>query len=330
MTKKSNNTLIQKIVANIPNHIKPVDYMIEQLKISRESAYRRLRGQIPFTFCELSQLSTELGFSVDEVIMNNNKEGRAFFNVHVKRALSPDEGFFSMLLDYQKYLDPVLVKNTNSRELFASINRLGLHLLIEFDSLFKLFYYKWLRLTNCSSVNIPFSEVNVPDEALDIRDQIRSAMSNLDSINYIIDKNIFRPLIQEIQYHRSRKLISKEEIKVLKKDMLRLLANMEDIMSKGIDESNKIKYTYYLSLMGVEANTSCVVCGKNTSTLYWLFSLNATIIKNHEIAYLYKLWFNSIKKQSVLITQSNEIQQIEFINAQRDSIEKIDENLVFY
>jgi hypothetical protein len=327
MTKKNSNTLTQKIVDNIPHYIKPVDYLIDRLKISRESAYRRLRGQFPFTFNELSLLSIELNFSVDEII-RSSEEGHVFFNIHAKPTLSPEESFLSMMQDCYQYLNPM--ETVNSKDLFISINRLGLHLLIEFDSLFKFFYYKWLRLINCSSGDCPFSKVIVPAEVLAIRNKIRVAMSGLDSINYILDKNIFLPLVQEIQYHHSRKLISEGEITKLKEDLIKLLEDMEKAMSKGMNESNSIKHIYYLSLIDIEANASCIVNDKNISTLYWLYSLNASIIKNEDIAYLHKMWFESLKKHSVLITQSNEIQRIEFVNKQKECIEKINKNLVYY
>lgn len=45
--------LISRILISIPDNINPVLYLMDLLDLSRESAYRRIRGEIPFTFWEI-------------------------------------------------------------------------------------------------------------------------------------------------------------------------------------------------------------------------------------------------------------------------------------
>ena len=65
MKKNLNSVLIAIVLDKIPTTIKPVSYLMELLNLSRESAYRRLRGEISFSFEETAKLSTALDFSVD-------------------------------------------------------------------------------------------------------------------------------------------------------------------------------------------------------------------------------------------------------------------------
>jgi hypothetical protein len=62
MLRNRKDALTTKILDSIPKNIKPIEYLIKILDISKESAYRRLRGEIPFTFEEMSKLSLDLDF----------------------------------------------------------------------------------------------------------------------------------------------------------------------------------------------------------------------------------------------------------------------------
>ncbi|KAA6316522.1 hypothetical protein EZS27_033182, partial [termite gut metagenome] len=57
---------------------------------------------------------------------------------------------------------------------------------------------------------------------------------------------------------------------------------------------------------------------------------NPIIIRNYEISNLHKNWIESMKKSSILITHSNELLQVEFINKQREHIENLSKDLVYY
>ena len=57
MLEKSNAALIEAIHAHTPQHSNPASLLMDMLNIGREAAYRRLRGEVPFTFGEASALS---------------------------------------------------------------------------------------------------------------------------------------------------------------------------------------------------------------------------------------------------------------------------------
>jgi hypothetical protein len=323
---KKNEFLTSKILDNIPQSIKSINYLIDKLNISRESAYRRLRGDIPYSFEEITNLSLDLGFSVDEVIgMSNGK--RIFFDLQTDRSANPEESFLAMFVEYSKFVD--IAKMAENVEIFISNNRINLFLLAKYDFLFKLYYYKWIHQTSCVSINKSFSEITVPEEIMSIRNEFLPKLINFTRANFIIDRDIFLTLVREIQYYYNRKLISDVEIILLKQELLELLNSMELLMQLGINE-NGSTYNFYLSLLDVETNTINISYDNNMASLYWLYSANAVVIKNQEICFMHKKWLESLKKYSVLITQSNEILQAEFLNKQREYIENINNDLFYY
>jgi hypothetical protein len=329
MDAKLNEALVQTIESHIPPNIKPIDYLMDILEISRESAYRRMRGEIAFTLEEIAKLACKLDFTVDGIIGVNNKE-RIFFDLKTDLSKDPKRNFLSMLTEYSNYIEQIC--NAHNRDSMASLNRISLFFLVPYDNLFKFYYYKWIHHTFNIPVNRLFSEITMSPEIIEVRDHFRTLIKKFNYCSYVIDRNIFSTLVREIQYYYSRELISMEEILVLKKELNELLDYWKSLMQGGNNESGFV-YNFYLSLLNIEANTSYASIGlleEEVASQYWIYSVSPVMIRNHEVCAMHKKWIESMKKFSALITQSNETLQLEFIHKQRQDIEAITGELSFY
>src|SRR5215510_8773831 len=104
MKGKQNDLLSTKILESIPENIKPIEFLTELLNIGKESAYRRMRSEIPFTFEEITKLALELDFSVDEII-GKNKEERIFLDLQANSSANHEESFLATIQEYYKYCE---------------------------------------------------------------------------------------------------------------------------------------------------------------------------------------------------------------------------------
>jgi len=326
MRGKQNELLSAKILESIPENIKPIEFLTELLNIGKESAYRRMRSEIPFTFEEITKLSFELDFSVDEII-GKNKEERIFLDLQVNSNANHEESFFAMLQEYYRYVE--LIASAQEKEVLVALNRLSLSFLMGFDNLFKLFFYNWKHQTYNISLNDPFSETVIPPEINAIRHQFKAVKPNLYNIHYIIDRDIFQNIAREIQYYYNRKLITDDEISVLREELIQVLKNMETIMQTGCNEYGAAS-SYYLSLLDIETNTNCATFDGNIASLYWMLPVNSICVVNQEICNMQKRWIESIKKYSILVTLSNEILQAEFINKQVQYLNNLSKEIVYF
>lgn len=59
---KLNAALIAAIQNGTPEYTNPAAILTDKLNIGREAAYRRLRGEVPFTFGEAAVLSAQMNF----------------------------------------------------------------------------------------------------------------------------------------------------------------------------------------------------------------------------------------------------------------------------
>jgi len=316
MVSELNKRLITKILNRIPKNRKVVVYLVNVLNISRESAYRRIRGDIPFTVEELITLAIDLEFSID-AFYDPEKQNHAFYDL--TRVEHDSNDFFVFVLKkYNELLEKVnCAKKVESTMAF---NSFPTPFYAEFSHLFKFAYYKWLYQENEISRNNPYSEVTLPSEARLFQKKIQENMLRGSNMVLILDMNIFLNLIKEIQYFYQRKLLTNEEMLSLKDDILHLIEQYERMSQTGTIGTNKIQL--YLSSLCINSNTICFDYDGSTDPLFWIFTINPVVIQNKEFASMQKKWLNSLKRQSALITQSNEIMQAEFFFQQREFIDK--------
>jgi hypothetical protein len=68
---------------------------------SGESAYRRMRGQVPFTFEEVSTLALEFEFSLDEIA---RKIGYIGISIISNGLANPEPSFCAILQEFSDYI----------------------------------------------------------------------------------------------------------------------------------------------------------------------------------------------------------------------------------
>jgi hypothetical protein len=311
-----NKKLIANTLANIPKNIKPVVYLSNTLDMSRESAYRRLRGEIPFTLQEIATLAINLGFSLD-IALEEEKQDNVFFDVSKKQPYTFD--FFAfMLKKYEKFLERI--NSVQNMESMTALNFLLPPYCSISDNLLKFAYYKWLYQDSISSFNQLYANVSLPNDIYPLQKRIKEKLYHSGNNIFILDNSIFLNLMEDIRYFYQRKLINEAELMLLKKEMLILIDRYEDIIKTGIVGTDA-KVQFYLSSLPVNSNVSFHIYDNKMESQLWVFAIGLIEVQDINFNQMQKKWFNSLKRQSALITQSNEIMQVEFFSRQREYVE---------
>jgi hypothetical protein len=323
MLRNRKDLLTTKILDSIPKNIKPIEYLIKVLEISKESAYRRLRGEIPFTFGEMSKLSLDLDFSMDELIAKPG-ESRVLVNMQTSLDDNPSTVFLQRFEQYYKFL--LHLENYPNVETVLTLNRIPVIASIYFKNLFKFFYFKWLHQNHETSLKLNYSNVTIPDEMEELRKKAKfSTVNCANKITLILDSNFFTSLVSEIQYYHKRRLINGEDFENLKNDVLGFIDLLENSAQSGIFGQN-VKINIYLSSMNIETSTIHTKYNGNETSFVYAFSINPISITNPVICGRHKKWINSVKKYSTLITKSNEMLQSEYFDKQREYVNSSNNN----
>jgi hypothetical protein len=142
----------------------------------------------------------------------------------------------------------------------------------------------------------------------------------IDNATVIFSSNIYQTIIERLQYFYHRKLLTTDELLLLKTELLNTI-NFTEIVAKYGYFDTDAKIDIYISSLHINSNTLFMQYDEVSETHFWIYPDNPLIIRNKEICNMQREWFKSMKKHSMLITQSNEIIQENFFNEQRKYVE---------
>ncbi|MDR0429018.1 MAG: hypothetical protein LBH58_00880 [Tannerellaceae bacterium] len=316
MDKKWYELLIKNIIASIPPNIKPANYLMDVLDIGKDSVYRRLKGEVPFSLEEIVSILQLLDVSLDEAT-GLNRAGKLKFNDLSSAVLSNKESFVSMVEKYIGFLSKK--KRTHSSITVTATNRFPIAFSLGLEYLFKFFYYKWVYQSDETPSNVLFEDVNIPDNIKQLCSKIKSYFMTLNdhhTHSIVLSPNIYSQTIREIQYYYKRKLISLDEIKLIQKDFSDQINKIEKMAQTGVNDFGA-NYFLYLSSLNIESNCTCLKTDNAEWSYFWTTSSVPVETSESTICNMNYDWIESLKKYSTLITKSNELLQAAFFDKQR-------------
>lgn len=317
MKRSVNEIIINKIQESISPNEKIVTYLMDKLSIGRESAYRRIRDQIPFTFEEVIKLAEDIGFSVDNII-SKHRSDPFLIEISPHFTNNSHDSFIGGFICYYDFL--LRMQKSNKRDVIMVINRLTPTYVFSQTHLIKFYYYKWMRQFSYLPVDIPYSEVTIPAEVTELISKISDVFFKLEdfSCTCILDQNIYLDILKEIQYYYRRKVISKEDLALIKKDFMDMFFIIEEMILNGTKYNHK--HRSYISMHALEATCLHFTLDDEEIASFTPCSLFPMWTSNKDLCRLIKQWIDSLKKHSAFITNSNEYVQSSFIKKQYEYI----------
>jgi len=311
--------VINKILAQIPPSMKPVDYISDILDIGKESAYRRLRGEMSFTLDEVIKLSVELRFSLDEIVGERN-ENRVYLDLFLDK--DPEKNFMSTLQAYKNDVE-IRLKYPSSDSIMAT-NYLPAIFCVHNPYLFKFAYYVWLHRKYKNSYRLQFSDVHISPVMESLRKRLDKLTRKIMNSTFILDPGVFLSPLRELRYFYRLRLISKTDIDLIKNDFHALIDMLEKMVRTGEFCSGSHFYVY-LSDFNIDGNSSFKSYDDNMVSSFNFHFLSPIVVSNSILCELHKEWLESMKKYSILITQSNEMIQAKYFERQREYIDRIED-----
>ena len=311
--------VIKKIRENIPEGINLTNYLSDLLNIGRESVYRRIRGEINFTFEEVVIISQNMGFSIDNLI-GIKKDANALYNIHMLQRMDYSDIYASKMLEYgHLFRETSEQMPTKAR---ISVNTLPYFFHINYEALSKLRIYKWLYQNQKIKPNDKYSEYILPKKVLDAHKTFFNDIQTIPHITMIMDNNVFWSVTKDIEYFLKRNLLSDEDIVVLKKELHKIVDALENMATEGVCR-NGVKVEMYVSAVDLEASYLHYEYGDGEFAQVRIFSISGIDSFDPGICKVQKEWMESQKRFCVLISESGEMQRFEYMNKQREYIDSI-------
>ncbi len=320
---KENNKLHERLVEAIKKSMSNGDTLVNELTdalyIGKEAVYRRLRGEVAFTFDEIATLSRRYGFSLDSIVGNENYT-QAVFDL---RMFDPEFQVDDYCSKTTTYIDNLrrINQSSNSMARFA-LNSLPFPLLLTYNKLTKLRFYRWMYQSKKSLFYYPFSEFEIPEKILDLHKIYIKEMNSVQRTLMVLDHNVFTSFIKEIAYFFKLNYITRDELEEIKAELLLFIDDLEQGSISG--KYNGFKdIQIYISEIDLDSTYIHYECNEFEMALFRLYSMNTIESYNDEVCRIHKEWIESFKRYSTLITQSGERQRYMYISSQREAVRNL-------
>lgn len=130
---------------------------------------------------------------------------------------------------------------------------------------------------------------------------------------------VFRYLTNDIRYFIDSHLITDENVRNLREELLELVDELEHIATVGAFETGR-EVQFYVSNINFEATYSYVESQQHCLSLIRVFAINSITSIDPEVFKQVKEWIQSLKKFSTLISHSGEMRGANFsTNSEKSS-----------
>lgn len=314
-----NKSLLQAIRESVPKNTNMASVLMDALHMGKEAAYRRLRNEVPLSFAEAAVLSGKLGISLDRIVGNQVEEReRALLDLHMIRPADPLSSYTSMIGNYTDIL--CRSKPAPLRTRAVASNTIPRSLYFKYPQLSRFFFFKWLYQSGHPGIK-QFGDVKIPPEMMKKQLDFIAESRRAEKTLLILDSTVFQSALNEVLYFARIGVLVPEEIDTLLRELRSLLEELEQIACSGVFESGR-PVQLYVSEIDFDATYSYTEGHNLNLTFIHLFSLNSIMSFDEHIFRTTKAWIQSLKKFSTLISESGEVQRVEFFKKQHKLIDE--------
>lgn len=310
-----NQELINILKYRTPKDYNTVDLLINILPLSKEAAYRRLRGEIVFTFEEVVTICKKMNISLD-LLAGTKQEGTYAFHFSVIHSNDPTEGFCKMLSQIRTTLDfAEKDKNSFSARAYRTVPQEFLYM---YESLAKVYTSILLYQTQPQSTPNELLKVGMSDHVFALQKDVAIGMHGINSV-LVMDKRIIADYVEIVKYYHMLGLLSAEDIVQIKKDMHCMLDDIQQSATTGLSPRGK-NLDIYISNISFDCTYTYLETFGYKAASVGIYCVDHISCEHPEICDDHKLWIDSLIRSSYLISVSGEFQRNQFFDKQRNYI----------
>jgi hypothetical protein len=299
-------------------------YLMRILPLGREAVYRRLRGDVPFTFEEVAVISQHLRLSLNALVGKGDSEFVPFYFTRSSMVSEEDQraGKEREALEVKQLIDKARASRDPISEAGIALNMLPAAFMMRYSCLLKFRVFKWLYQSNGGNNVQPYDKVNVPEKLLRYSVDSYLALARINSIYLILDKMIFAYMVNDIRSFAMVDLLSREEVELIRQDLLALINELERTTVTGQNVLGN-KLDIFLSDINFESTYIYTSSSSGTSCAIGIFSMSSLYSLDNDMFHAVKNWVDSLKQLSFLVTGAGEVYRKQFFKKQRELVESL-------
>jgi len=286
------------------------------LDIDKDAVYRRLRGNVNFSFTEMAILAKKLGISLDKIAGIENGQSKPA-QVVISNQLIPT------VVDYEMFNENVdflrSIKDDPDTQIIEASNIFPIYIYQDYEYLTRYHMFRWNHAVMCGDI-LPYHEVIIPEKLRVLQKQTCEYARCVSSTLYVWDKMLLQRYVTNIRHFAKVNLIKEEDVALIKNDLMMLMNNLEKVAIRGKHDDTGEKVSIFISDVASDTNYSCLKTKNVHLTLIRAFILNATVSFDVEVFNYTCAWINAMQRMSTLISVSGEKARAIYFDTQREII----------
>ena len=312
--------LMEAIRQKIPDEKSLANLLTQILQIEKDAVYRRIKGKVPFSFLEIVIISEKLDISLDHIVSSDYAKSRPS-KFLIDDSIDPTANYYIILDQVVNFLKTA--KDKKGTEGGEATNNLPQPLYHLYDNISRYFLFKWKYQYDNSNKKIPYDQIYIPDELRRLQLENVKVNRYLSTGNYVFDNLLFYHLVSEIKLFNSFGLISKEDCRLIKSDLFRIVDDIDSLSKTGRYGDSGNTLNIYISNTNLSVSYCYIITPDVQVSLVKAFTLNGITSMDKETFEKIKNWIEALKRQSTLISGTGEKERILFIDKQYKIIETI-------
>ncbi|MCD7971848.1 MAG: hypothetical protein LUG18_04155 [Candidatus Azobacteroides sp.] len=308
------------LLQKIPNRTDLINILMDILGVEKETVYRRLREEVPFSFEEAALISKELKISLD-LLLGIETEKQRPFRLQLADFEYPNEIEYEIWENFNSHLSELA--ETNSFTTAEAWTSIPFPFCYNYYYLTKFYIFKWAFQVHNHNPIKRFDEIQVDERLYKIAKEYYTIYKKASVSEYIVSNAIFKDVIKDVKLFYDLNRISKEELNLIIKDMEGCIDFLEQIVMRGGYKTNEKEIRVYVSNLSIDTNYALIQGGNQYITLLRTFILNSAVNTDKVTFDYMKQCFTSLKRLSTYISMSGEKERIKYFNNERKHIQSL-------
>lgn len=265
----------------------------EVLSVSLDSAYRRIREEIPLTFMEITKLCQLYDISFDSVLSSKIQD-----NPRLKYKKLSDKNIEQDIRMLLKEIEKIF--EHNDIKMYVLLTGIPIDRLAKRPELLMVYYNMCLK--SKIGLDFPFEKKEVPLSIKELATVVYLYLAKIPA-TYIISPTWLVNFINDYSFFRKVGKINDREADLLREQMLELLNEME-IEAKIGSRSDGTEIEFLLSQISFDRINILIEADDKIYGITTLHNASFISSENFSLGREHRSWIEHIKTHSICISQS--------------------------
>ncbi len=326
-TESAQLVLMQRLKEALPSNISLVDELADLLKVSNDSAYRRMRGETQLSIEEIAAICKHFKLSFDAFINSNDNSLVSF---KYNRMDADSDAFKAYFKSIKSDLEKIVTFEEKDIIFAAEDIPIFHHFAHPELTAFKMFYWNKSILNAKDFEDKKFDSKLVDTELIEIASSILEHYAAVPSIEIWSDDTA-NSTIKQIEFYWEAGIFKSKEDALLICDqvsqMLERIKRQAELNTKmGLDNkptSSTSNYALYHSDVMIGNNCVLVSTGPMKATYLSYHTFNTILTMNANFCQETDTWLKNLIRKSNLISGVAEKQRYRYFKKIEETMNKL-------